>query len=297
MAAPTLGPAHTTELDTIATPPPNSTRHLVGCSRETVFVDGRRVDTLPIHADRRIVRSIFACRVTLYLAVVACTVGWPLAARAQTAAIAVQWPLSAWASSTPSAPVEASAAPPPVVEHAPVVVPKPDPAPVSTGHFLKPPVFLFQPGAFVSNLVNAPAGTDAHAELNLRFLTLIPTGFSHIVLVSGVGFTPLAADGGNAPVFFYGLVIPFNVSSWMTVAPVLFGGYAPGFGGTTTPGRYGHDLLAELGVLLHVGPKLFPKAPGPLGGMSIYALADQKITHRGDFSPAFLFGLSLPLAP
>ena len=170
------------------------------------------------------------------------------------------------------------------------------------GHWFTP-VFLLQPGMFTANAVKPPDGAMSSSELNLRFLTVLPTPSKYLVLVSGLSFQPLADGAGNSPAAFYGLIVPLPfvtavTHGWIGMSLDAIGLYAAGLGATMdAPTRYGHELLGEVALQLNIGPKLFSKAPDPISGMNLYVLADQLITGPNDFNPALLYGITVPLAP
>ena len=165
------------------------------------------------------------------------------------------------------------------------------------------PIFVLQPGLITTNLINPPTvmGVTAESatELNLRFFTLIPTPSKYLALVAGTLWSP-TVDGGGAPVFVYGGAVPLHfigdrTGGWLTIAPDLIGLYGP----SSDPANPGweHNLLVELAILLNVGPKLLPKAPAPISGMSLYVLFSQFLTGPNDFNPVMQYGISIPLAP
>lgn len=172
----------------------------------------------------------------------------------------------------------------------------------SSGPFLKPPVFVLQPGMFSGgNVISAPDDApDAEWDVNARFLTLIPTSSPYFTLLGGAQWG-VADEDAHGPIIFYGAIIPIPgitevTQGWLSLS-------LDPLGVTTGAGGDGTDFFLEGAAVLNIGSKMMTNSPWK--GLGIYGLLVQQITRipedaNGDkdrFNPAVIYGLSLPIAP
>lgn len=184
------------------------------------------------------------------------------------------------------------------------------------GSFIKPPVFVLQPGLTTDNVISKPNGAgDSESGFNLRFVTVIPTSSRYFNFVAGTGFHPNGTQrntANNLPVFFYGAIIPITfVDKYsggnLSLSFNPLGAFIPG-GGNDSKHFYGHDFVAEGALSLSLG-KMMMSNMGYWSGLGVYFLVDQKVTHptkyldnngkeqTDRFNPTLLYGLTLPIAP
>lgn len=178
----------------------------------------------------------------------------------------------------------------------------------STGFEIKPPVFLFMPGGITAGAISAPF--DAVHGLNIRFQTTIPTSSKWVTPVFGVQWLPNGLDGNdfNAPIIFYGFVIPLIqpewTNGWLAASIDPLGVFNFGNGGRQAEQPYGHDFVMELALVFPIGSKMM-REMGHFSNLALFFLVDQQITHPpldgdGDkdyWQPVLVYGLALPLAP
>lgn len=188
------------------------------------------------------------------------------------------------------------------------------PASAQQCRILCAPVFVAQPGIVIANAINAPEvaqGREAESstEFLFRVTTVIPTEIPRTTLVGIVQWTPFASanvpgEGSyklNAPAFIYGPVFTLFQAGPLTTTFDVLGLYAPS---PTGHSDYKHQLLFEFDVGLSLGNMMGPEAPAFLRGLSLYGFLAQQMTDRPlDFrqervySPALLFGVTIPVAP
>lgn len=174
--------------------------------------------------------------------------------------------------------------------------------------WLKAPVLVFQPGIVSANVISATDDADAVHGANIRFTMVVPTASPHFNLVMGTQFFPngLGGSGFNAPIFYYGGIIPLAPVNTMTqgffnasIDPL--GVYAPASYGTRP---YSHEFVIELALIANVGAKMMSNM-GFFSNLGVYLLFDQGLTHvardsNGDkdyFNPVLLYGITFPIAP
>ena len=178
----------------------------------------------------------------------------------------------------------------------------------SSQGFLHPPVLLAQPGVVTVNAISAPAGVNSSSGFNVRFTMLVPTSTPWFNFVLGTQFQPngLGGSGFNAPGVYYGAVLPVALlgrmtSGWLSLSIDPLGVYAPASYGSRP---YSHEFYLEGAFVLNVGTKMMQNM-GPWAGLGVYFLVDQQMTHlpydasgkRDYFTPALLYGLTIPIAP
>ncbi|HVE78874.1 MAG TPA: hypothetical protein VNA89_08440 [Gemmatimonadaceae bacterium] len=174
--------------------------------------------------------------------------------------------------------------------------------------WLKAPVLVFQPGVITTNVISAPDDADSESGFNVRFTMVVPTAAPHFNLVMGTQFLPngLGGSGINAPIFYYGGIIPLAPVTGMTQnfinASINPLGVYSGANYGSRP--YSHEFYIELALVANVGAKMMANM-GLFSNLGLYLLLDQQITHiqedaNGDkdrFNPVVLYGLTLPIAP
>lgn len=172
---------------------------------------------------------------------------------------------------------------------------------VSSGPFLKPPVFLLMPGVLQTNVISKPEGTETgDAMFNARFMTVIPTSSPYFTLLGGAQWGA-ASEDDHGPIIFYGAIIPIPgiteaTQGWLTLS-------IDPLGVTTGAGGEGTNFFLEGAAVLNIGAKMMTNSP--FKGLGLYFLLDQQITRipedaNGDkdrFNPVMLYGLALPIAP
>ena len=171
----------------------------------------------------------------------------------------------------------------------------------SGGSFLKPPVFVLQPGILQANVISKPEGTETgDAMPNARFLTLLPTASPYFTLLGGAQWG-IADEDDHGPIIFYGAIIPIPgiteaTQGWLSLS-------IDPLGVTGGAGGEGTNFWLEGAAVLNIGAKMMTNSPWK--GLGLYFLLDQQITRipedaNGDkdrFNPVLLYGLSLPIAP
>ena len=189
-----------------------------------------------------------------------------------------------------------------------------------SGRFLKPPIFVFQPGVVTANAVSATENPftnqsgDVISGLNVRFMTIVPTASKYFLGLAGVQFQPngLGGNKNNSPGFFYGGIIPLPfvttaTQGWLNFSIDPLGVYAPaGYGDHP----YAHEAFLEGAFVLNIGQKMMKDMP-MFSGISAYFLVDQQLTHtkatfrqgtqvreeNDRFAPVILYGITVPIAP
>jgi len=190
------------------------------------------------------------------------------------------------------------------------------------GSFIKPPVFVFQPGVVTANAVSATenpftsTSPDVASGFNVRFMTIVPTASKYLAGVAGVQFQPngLGGSKNNSPGFFYGAVLPLPIVStatqgWLNFSIDPLGVYAPA-SPTASSRVYAHEFFLEGAFVLNIGQKMMKDMP-MFAGVSAYFLVDQQITHtktffrqgtqvreeNDRFAPVLLYGITVPISP
>ena len=179
--------------------------------------------------------------------------------------------------------------------------------------FIKPPIFVFQPGVVTANAISAtdvgPGDEKVASGLNVRFATIVPTASPYFLGIAGVQFQPngLSGNHNNQPGFFYGGVVPLPgittaSQGWLGFSIDPLGVYAPSSYSNSHP--YSHDFFLEGALTLNIGSKMMKDMP-MFSKLSAYFLLDQQITHPAKdrtnktdrFNPVILYGVTLPISP
>ncbi len=175
------------------------------------------------------------------------------------------------------------------------------------------PRFYVEPGMVTVDAVSPGHDFGPSSGFNMRFVTLVPTGWPLVRILLGTSFAPFGLSNSgradNDPSFFYGVSVPVVTAAatrgWLDVAVPVFGLYRLRQAGERSRRSYTNDLVVEGAVFVHLGRTLLADLGGIWPRLSVYALADQSLTpspslltpRRDRFSPIFQYGVSIPIGP
>jgi hypothetical protein len=178
--------------------------------------------------------------------------------------------------------------------------------------FLRSPVFMAQPGMRTVDAISPLGEAPSSSGFNLRIVTEVPTRWERLRFQFGASFLPFGYSNGaradNEPSLFYGAILPLvlerHTAGWLELALPLLGIYQIDVTGIDPDPLYEYDFVVEAAIKLNVGRKLLGDLGPYWSRVNLYLLVDQTLTPNVDlgsgktdrFNPAFMYGLTLPIA-
>ncbi len=175
------------------------------------------------------------------------------------------------------------------------------------------PIIELDAGVRTVDVVSSESSAGSASGFNLRVRALIPDAWRHVDVFVAAELAPFGLSNNredeNDPAFLYGVSIPLlaakRTGGWLSIGLPVMGYYRYDPTGIESPRRrYVNDIMVEGTITLHLGQKMLSDLGAFWSTLDAYLYVDQPITKTIDpatlrvdrFRPAFVYGLSVPVA-